>query len=179
MFAYPAGLFKGQSMRVPLICAIAALSLLLGACGGSGESSTTAAERDDDATAEAESKDLEVIRAWSDALSKGDTEDAARYFAHPSVAQNGPVLIRIFSTEDAVAFNESLPCGSEVISAKTEGEFTTATFRLKQRAGADCGQGVGGKATTSFQIEDGKIVEWRRIDDLPPGGGGRADAAPV
>lgn len=179
MFAYPAGLFKGQSVRVLLLAAIAALSLLLSACGGSEGGATSASEGDEDATAEAESDDLEVIRAWSDALSEGDTEDAARYFAHPSTAQNGPVLIRIFSTEDAVAFNETLPCGSEVISAKTEGQFTTATFRLKQRVGADCGQGVGGKATTSFQIEDGKIVEWRRIDDLPPGGGGRPDAAPV
>ena len=178
MFAYPAGHFKGQSMRVPLVCAIAALSLLMGACGGSGESSTTASERGEEATAEAESEDLEVIRAWSDALSKGDTEDAARYFAHPSTAQNGPVLIRIFSTEDAVAFNESLPCGSKVISATTQGDFTSATFRLRNRPGADCGPGAGGKASTSFQIVDGKIVEWRRIDDLPPGGGG-SDAAPI
>ena len=178
MFAYRRGLFKGHPMRVPLLAALAALSLLLSACGGGDDAEPSPAEPAGEETAEAEAEDLRVIRAWSLALSKGDTDGAARFFAHPSTAQNGPVLVRIFSTEDAVAFNESLPCGSRVISARSEGDFTTATFRLTSRPNADCGGGVGGEATTSFQIEDGKIVEWRRVDS-DPAGGGSPDAAPV
>ncbi len=177
MFAYPRGLFKGHSMRVPAVALIAAFALFLAGCGGGESASTTSASTD--AKADADPSDLEVIEGWSDALARGDTEAAARFFAHPSIAQNGPVLVRIFSTEDAIAFNESLPCGSKVISAQTEGDFTSATFRLRNRPGADCGAGAGGTASTSFQIEDGKIVEWRRIDDLPPAPGGGSGAAPV
>ena len=165
-------------MRVPLLAALAALSLLLSACGGDDADSSRADPAGEATIAGAEPEDLRVIRAWSQALSEGDTDGAARFFAHPSTAQNGPVLIRIFSTEDAVAFNESLPCGSRVISARSEGDFTTATFRLTSRPNADCGGGVGGEATTSFQIEDGKIVEWRRVGS-GPAGGGSPDAAPV
>lgn len=183
MFAYRLRLFKGQSKRVLPVALLTAFALLLTACGDD-ESTSTEAESttSTEATADAAPKDLAVIEGWSDALSRGDTQAAAKFFAHPSTAQNGPVLVRIFSTEDAVAFNESLPCGSKVISASSEGDFTSATFRLRNRPGADCGAGAGGKASTSFQIVDGKIVEWRRIDDLPPGGdggGGGSDAAPI
>jgi hypothetical protein len=179
MFAYGRRLFKGHPMLVPLLAAVAAFSLLLGACGGEDGAATENAEAEAEpreATADAE--DLRVIRAWSRALSKGDTVGAARYFAHPSTVQNGGLLVRILTDHDAVTFNESLPCGSRVISASSEGDFTTATFRLMTRPHADCGQGVGGEATTSFQIENGKIVEWRRVD-LGPGDGESPDAAPV
>ena len=120
-----------------------------------------------------------MIEDWSATLSEGDVEGAADYFAIPSTAENGPLLIKIESRADAIAFNESLPCGAEVISAQTEGEFTTATFRLSERPGGGCGTGVGGTASTSFVIEDGKIVEWRRIDGQPPSGGDGGGGAPV
>ena len=187
MFAYGQRLFKGHSIRVPAIALIAALALLPAGCGDGADTTITAGEtssgeekpgaRD---VADADPEDLEVIEDWSAALTEGDVEGAARYFATPSTAQNGPVLVRIFSTDDAIAFNESLPCGSKVIAARTDGEFTSATFRLRSRPGADCGSGAGGTASTAFQIEDGKIVEWRRIDDLSPdgGGGGGAGAGP-
>ena len=48
--------------------------------------------------------------------------------------------------------------------AETQGEFTTATFRLTERPGpGTCGPGTGESAKTSFVIRDGKIVEWRRV----------------
>jgi hypothetical protein len=55
-----------------------------------------------------------------------------------------------------------------VVTARTSGDFTTVTFRLLERPGGDCGTGVGQRATTSFQVEDGKIVDWRRVGELPP-----------
>ena len=122
-----------------------------------------------------------MIEDWSDALRQGDVEAAAGYFAIPSTAENGPLLTKIGSPEDAIAFNDSLPCGAEVISARTEGDLTTATFRLTDRPGGDCGTGIGGKASTSFDIQNGKIVEWRRIDDGggPAPGGAGGGSAPV
>ncbi|MEO7197072.1 MAG: hypothetical protein ABIZ50_01220 [Solirubrobacterales bacterium] len=127
--------------------------------------STTIPEAD---TADADPADLKVIEEWSSALSDGDVRGAAAYFATPSTAENGAV-IAIESPADAIAFNASLPCGAEVIAANTQGDFTSATFRLSDRPGGGCGPGAGSEASTSFQIEGGKIVEWRRID-MPQGG---------
>jgi hypothetical protein len=157
MFAHGGVTFKGL---LTLVCALALIAF--SGCGDG--SSPTGETTPGDATAEADAGDLEVIEGWSRALSEGDLEGAADYFALPSTAENGPVLVDIETREDAIAFNDSLPCGAEVVSAQTTGDFTAATFRLSDRPGGDCGDGAGGRASTSFEIEDGKIVEWRRID---------------
>ncbi len=161
MFAQRGALFKGV---VTLLCAVA-----LGSCGGSD---TTAGGGDTSGpdTAGADPADVQVIEDWAGALAGGDVEAAAGYFAIPSTAENGPLLTKIDTRADAIAFNRSLPCGATVVSARTAGDFTTATFELADRPGGDCGSGAGATASTSFQIEDGKIVEWRRIDDAPPAG---------
>jgi hypothetical protein len=105
-----------------------------------------------------------VIDEWAETLAAGDVEGAAEFFAVPSVAENGPRL-QIESVADARAFNAALPCGAELIRAETEGEITTATFRLTERPGpGSCGAGTGNTAKTAFLIEDGLIVEWRRAD---------------
>ncbi len=118
-------------------------ALALTACG-SGDETTASAERTNGTTpdtAAADPDDVAVITGWVDTLAIGDVEGAARYFALPSIAENGPLVVRIRSLEDAVAFNESLPCGAELISAETAGDFTAATFRLIERPGGDCGRG--------------------------------------
>ena len=146
-----------------LLC-LFALGTVLAACGGGGDETTSAT---DSAFADADPDDVEVIDAWSSTLAGGDVEGAADYFAIPSTAENGPALIPIESRADAIAFNRALPCGAELISARTTGDFTTATFELSDRPGGDCGTGAGQTASTSFEIEDGKIVEWRRVDESP------------
>jgi hypothetical protein len=146
------------------------LTALLGAaCGGSGDepATETAATPEPaesaDIAGDAKPADVKVIDAWSRALADGDVEGAAEYFAIPSTAENG-LTIEIDSAEDARLFNESLPCGAELIEAQSEGEFTTATFRLKERPGpGTCGEGVGAEAQTAFVIDGGKITEWRRV----------------
>src|SRR5206468_3837552 len=119
----------------------------------------------------ADPADVHVIDAWVTALRHGDVDAAARYFAIPSVAENGPILLHIHSLDDARRFNQSLPCGARLVRAETQGEFTTATFRLTERPGpGTCGPGTGGTAKTSFVIHGGKIAEWRRVG---ASGGGR------
>ncbi|MCB0876890.1 MAG: hypothetical protein R2718_11625 [Solirubrobacterales bacterium] len=156
------------SRRRRAVLAAIAAATVAGCGGGSEESSTPAAD----------AGDVEVIEAWARTLAAGDEEGAAGYFAIPSVAENGPTLVKIESRADAVAFNRALPCGAEVVSARTTGELTTATFVLSDRPGGDCGAGAGATASTTFEIEDGKIVEWRRVDDAPtPGGAGEGGTA--
>lgn len=172
MFAHRSSLCKGL---VVTLCAFA-----LASCGsGNSTSAGTATDSTTADTAGADPADLAVIEGWAGALAKGDVEVAAGYFAIPSTTENGPVLIKINSRADAIEFNRSLPCGASVISAQTTGDFTTATFKLADRPGGDCGSGVGANATTSFEIQDGKIVEWRRIDGQPPAGGDQAGGTEV
>ena len=111
----------------------------------------------------ADPADVRVIEEWSSTLRAGDVEGAAELFALPSVAEN-VIVVPIEDSEDARRFNASLPCGAELIRAETQGEFTTATFRLTERPGpGTCGAGAGQTAQTAFVIEDGRIAEWRRV----------------
>jgi hypothetical protein len=181
MFAYSGEKFKSYApgVRIARLLAAPALPLaLLAGCGSeeSADTAGTAAETEaggvpGDADAEAE----QVIAAWAEALRRGDVESAASYFAIPSVAENGPLLVRIRSEADAVSFNESLPCGGRLIRAEGEGDFTTATFRLTERPGpGTCGPGTGETAKAAFVIRDGEIVEWRRVGVEPPAAPGQA-----
>ena len=148
--------------------------LALSACGGGNSTSATTATTT--VPGDANAADVQVINGWVSALRHGDVQAAAGYFAIPSVAENGPILVRIRSMEDAVRFNESLPCGARLVRADSAGEFTTATFRLTERPGAgSCGPGTGTLAKTSFVIRDGKIAQWRRVGAA--GGGGSAPSS--
>ena len=154
--------------------AMVPLLLAVSACGGAGSTSTSTATSS--VSGDANPADVQVIEGWVTALRHGDVKAAAGYFAIPSVAENGPVLLRIRSTEEAVRFNESLPCGARLVRADSAGDFTTATFRLTERPGrGSCGPGTGTVAKTSFVIRDGKITQWRRVG--VGGGGGRAPSA--
>jgi hypothetical protein len=121
--------------------------------------------------------DVPVIRAWSQALARGDVGAAAAYFATPSsvqIAPGEPVAV-VRTGADARAVNLALPCGAKLLDARRAGGYDDALFLLLRRPGADCGAGVGGTARVAFVIRAGKIAVWRRIADEP---GDAARAAP-
>lgn len=157
--------------RSPLALALpvtlCAMCFALAACGDSGTSTDPDTGEPAPKIDNADPDAVAVIDNWAKALTDGDVEAAAGYFAIPSTAENGPQLIKIGNAERARFFNESLPCGAILIEAVTAGEFTTATFKLTDRPGGDCGQGAGGLAKTSFVIKDGKITDWRRVGNQP------------
>jgi hypothetical protein len=141
-------------VRFGLLPLLLVVVLTLASCGDDNEAEIPGGA-DPEATT--------VIDDWSTRLRNGDVDAAAELFAIPSVAQNGPTL-RIDSVADARLFNASLPCGAELIRAEPDGELVLATFRLTERPGpGSCGSGAGETAQTDFLIEDGKIVEWRRV----------------
>jgi hypothetical protein len=117
-----------------------------------------------------------VIRAWSDALRRGDVGGAARFFALPSVmingtdASGGAILITIGTVAEAQEANESLPCGALLLSTDQRGRYVNALFRLTGRpgpGGSTCGTGAGQTARTNFVITGRRIVEWIRAPDDP------------
>ncbi|HEY1521943.1 MAG TPA: hypothetical protein VGF70_02945 [Solirubrobacteraceae bacterium] len=117
-------------------------------------------------------KDSDVIRGWAQALTAGNLDRAASYFATPALVENGTPPVRITSRREARAFNELLPCGARLVATARHGVYTYATFRLTDRVGGACGAGVGERAATAFLIRDGKIEQWRRLPT--PGGGQQA-----
>jgi hypothetical protein len=128
-----------------------------------------------------------VIRAWSDALRRGDVRGAARYFALPSVMINGTdtsggaILITIGTLGEAEEANASLPCGAVLLSTDQRGRYVNALFRLTGRAGvggSDCGTGAGQTARTNFVIVGGRILEWIRAPD-DPGDNGTVPTVPT
>jgi len=145
-------------VAIPFIAAVLALP----ACGGDEGLPDTSASDEPAAGLEGPEEDVEVIRTWAEALTESDTEAAAEFFAIPSQAENG-LTYEIKTTEDAEFFNESLPCGATLEGTSVEGEFITATFELTDRPGVGPCPGSGNLAQTSFVIEDGAIVEWRRV----------------
>jgi hypothetical protein len=153
---------------VPAVALV--LALTLASCGTDGEVVVTAeTETSSEIASNADQADVDVIDDWASALAAGDVDGAARLFAIPSVAQNG-LLYPIRDFDDARRFNASLPCGGELVEARDRGAFIVATFELRERPGAGtCGDGTGETATTAFVIEDGRIVEWRRVfdDEMP------------
>jgi hypothetical protein len=150
----------GKSLAILAIAA----AMPLVACGGSGgEETTTVSE----IPGGADPEKVAVIVGWAEAESSGDNEAAAGFFAIPSVAQNG-VTVQIDELEDARRFSASLPCGAILEEATEQGKYVIATFRLGEKANSNaCGDGAGMTARTAFLIEEGKIVEWRRIANEP------------
>jgi hypothetical protein len=142
----------------------------LSACGGGGEG----AKEEPGAQLEGPAEDVEVIRDWAEAVAESDIDEAAEFFAIPSVAENG-LTYEIETRADARFFNDSLPCGATLESTSVEGEFITATFELTERPGQGPCPGSGNLAQTSFVIEDGLIIEWRRV--ALPGEQGSSQAA--
>jgi hypothetical protein len=110
-----------------------------------------------------------VIRAWLDALNHDDIERAASYFALPSKFQNGTPVLTVDTQAERIAVNLALPCGAKATEMRRAGEFTIVTFRLIDRPGGECGQGVGGKARGAIRVARDKIAEWYRLPDRPGG----------
>ncbi|MEA2298719.1 MAG: hypothetical protein QOF77_1655 [Solirubrobacteraceae bacterium] len=117
-----------------------------------------------------------MIRAWAQALARGDVAGAGAYFATPSRVQIAPdqPVATVASAADARALNAMLPCGARLLDARPVARYIDALFLLGTRPGAAC-NGIGGTARVAFVIQGGKIAVWLRIADEP---GDAARAAP-
>jgi limonene-1,2-epoxide hydrolase len=102
------------------------------------------------------------VRAWSAALNSGDNEAAADLFAPKATVVQGDFYATLPTREEAVRFNESLPCSGEVVELVAEGNQVTATFLLGDRQASRC-DGPGRLATAILVVEDGKIVVWQQV----------------
>ena len=73
--------------------------LAVSGCGGGGQAASSGTASS--VAGDADPGDVQVIDGWVTALRHGDVDAAAGYFAIPSVAENGPVLLHITSLDQA------------------------------------------------------------------------------
>jgi limonene-1,2-epoxide hydrolase len=113
----------------------------------------------------------EVVRAWSAALDRNDSEAAGRLFADGARVIQGDVET-LATHSDAVQWNASLPCGGTItlLEPRSNGEVL-AVFTLTNRPQHLC-DGPGDQAAALFQVKNGKIVLWHEVDvpTFPPAG---------
>ncbi len=186
-----------MDLRAPAI----ALSscLLIGACGGGGNprppatsSSTPRAQTPAtdplalpagvprSATGPADPRAARTIRAWAQALGRGDVTRAVSYWAVPAKIQNATPVLTLASKADLRLFNGSLACGAVLTGAGSARGYTIATFRLTERRGGDCGSGTGHSARTAILVRGGRITGWYRLPDAGTAPGGDATTnAPI
>jgi len=128
--------------------------------------------------------DVRVIRDWANALRAGNIHAAARYFEIPSIFFDGEdPAIELRTVAQVEAANAALTCGARFISAREEGGYVNALFRLTNRPGpggaGGCGAGTGQTARTDFLIRNGRILEWLRAPDQSGGNSTPTQPSPV
>jgi hypothetical protein len=102
-----------------------------------------------------------VIRGWASALRRGDARAAAKFFRVPSEVVNlQPEPLQLDSVRRVVDFNDSLPCGADVVSiVRTVSKLVVGELKLTDRPGGDCGSAAGTRATFAFLIDAGEQIE--------------------
>jgi hypothetical protein len=177
------------------VARVAALSLVLAACGGSHTNrmdlktpgtdtghgvnifplvnptptptpTPTATPKPEGGPVTSEEK--RIIRGWSDELRAGHVAAAARYFTIPAVVSNAGTDALLSSQADVKKFNKALPCGAKLVKTRRAvNHFVIGTFEWTDRPGADCGSGKGHLAEVAFRIQHHRITQWVRGPDPP------------
>jgi limonene-1,2-epoxide hydrolase len=107
-----------------------------------------------------------VVRAWSQELNTGDNQAAAKLFAPDAQIVQPGTTLRLRTQAQAVAWNAALPCSGRIVSIKTSGDTTRATFILGDREKRKC-DGPGQRATAIVRVKKGKIVLWHQTSAQP------------
>jgi hypothetical protein len=145
----------------PLVLTLALILPAAAGCGG-GHKAPRQAPRDAGG----------VIRAWADDLRAGRYDAANRRFAVPATVANGGPPMQLRTARQVDAFDRGFPCGAVVTDARRiSGGRILTTFRLTDLAGhvGSCGSGAGHQAQVTFRVRGGRITEWLRVGDAPPG----------
>jgi hypothetical protein len=107
-----------------------------------------------------------VVRAWSQQLNVGDNQGAAKLFAPGAEIVQAGTTLRLNTQAEAIAWNAALPCSGRIVSIKSSGDTTRATFILGNRQKSKC-DGPGQRATTIVRVKNGKIVLWHQTSATP------------
>ncbi len=134
-------------MRLPLVLPLLATGVLAG-CGSTPPSAES------------------VVRAWSQQLNVGDNQGAAKLFAPGAEIVQAGTTLRLNTQAEAIAWNAALPCSGRIVSIKSSGNTTRATFILGNRQKSKC-DGPGQKATAIVRVKNGKIVLWHQTSATP------------
>lgn len=108
-----------------------------------------------------------VVREWTDAVSRGENDRAADFFAAYATVIQGRQTLTLATHDEAVAWNAGLPCAATIVSiVEQDGERVRATFLLEDRASTPC-DGPGAEVGVEFVVRDGRIAVLRQLGGSP------------
>ena len=154
--------------------AIAALGLVVAACGGEKEPDRFSLRTPGARTGEpppsatptpkpvrpVTKAERRVIEGWSDSVRHGRVAAASAYFSLPAeITDSTAHVVRLTSRGAVDEFNRGLPCGTKLMrTQRGTKSFVVGTFRLTE--GRSCGASVGQTAVVAFEIRDHHITRW-------------------
>lgn len=100
----------------------------------------------------------QVVRAWSEALNRGDVDAAAALFAPNAKTVAGDSIRILHTRKQAVAYNAEIRWCGPIVKLAARGGDVMAMFALHQRAAGRCDGRGGEHGSVYFEIRDGKIV---------------------
>ena len=122
------------------------------------------AERDAAALERGLRRPAPVLRGWGEALTRNDTDRAARYFELPAVVANDAELT-LETPGQVKAFVSGLDCGVRLLHVQPGDRFVIGTYRQVERPAHDCAA-PGELIRIAFLLHDRKIAEWRRVQEV-------------
>jgi ketosteroid isomerase-like protein len=102
-----------------------------------------------------------IVRGWSAAVNRGDSEAAAALFGSKVVFVAGDYQTVLRTHTQAVAFNRALRWCGPIVRLARHGNEVIAQFSLRRRG--HCDGGGRERGSVAFRVRDGKIVEFNQI----------------
>jgi len=106
---------------------------------------------------------VEVVRAWSAAVNRGDDEAAAALFGPRVDFVAGDYQRVLRSRAEVLAFTRAIGWCGPIVRLATSGGEVIAQFALASRPSGHCDRGGRERGSVAFRVLDGKIVGFDQI----------------
>jgi SnoaL-like domain len=133
-----------------ICCLLTVLAIGAAGCGGGGDHSRSP---------------VEVVRAWSAAVNRGDNEAAAALFGSRVEFVAGDYQTVLRTRAEALTFNRALGWCGPIVRLARNGEEVLAQFAFAYRRSGHCDRGGRERGSVAFRVRDGKIVFFSQIGD--------------
>jgi hypothetical protein len=108
---------------------------------------------------------VQVVRAWSSAVNRGDEEAAVALFGPNAVFVAGDYQTVLRTRADVLAFHREMVWCGPIVRLAAHGDEVEAQFSLASRPTAHCERGGRERGSVYFRIREGKIVFFDQIGE--------------
>lgn len=124
------------------LCFLTAVAIAAAGCGGGDDHRTP----------------VQVVRAWSAALNRGDEKGAAALFGPKARFVAGDYQTVLRTREQVLAFHREIVWCGPIVRLAANGNEVEAQFSLASRPNDHCERGGRERGSVYFRVRSGKIV---------------------